>query len=213
MNIVVIAPHPDDEAIGCGGAIAQHVWGRDRVVTVFLTSGELGLKHLPTERAQEIREAEAKAAAKVLGVSENVFLRCPDWYLESHVERAAEQLRPVLRRERPDIIYLPHPLEWHPDHKASLPIVRKGLEGLDQPTPVLLAYEVWTPLSSFDHVNDISTAMSAKLKAVRCYKSQLPGFQYDRATRGLNQFRGRLTARCRFAEVYQSQLIDSTTTA
>jgi hypothetical protein len=50
---------------------------------------------------------------------------------------------------------------------------------------------------------DISRFMRRKLRAVRCYQSQLEEFRYDRAVRGLNQYRGCLAARCRYAEVFQ----------
>ena len=79
MNVVVIAPHPDDEAIGCGGSICLHHSRGDRVTAVFLTSGELGLKHLPADEACRIREAEARAAATILGIAAIDFLRLPDW--------------------------------------------------------------------------------------------------------------------------------------
>jgi len=75
MNILVIAPHPDDEAIGCGGSICLHVERGDRVVAVFLTSGELGLKHLSPAQAWGIREGEARCAARVLGLAGLHFLR------------------------------------------------------------------------------------------------------------------------------------------
>src|SRR5687767_8382251 len=66
MIVLVIAPHPDDECIGCGGAICRHVQRGDKVHAVFLTSGELGLKELPREQAWQMREEEARNAAKIL---------------------------------------------------------------------------------------------------------------------------------------------------
>src|SRR5687767_14009327 len=119
MNVLVIAPHPDDEAIGCGGGICLHIAKGERVTAVFLTSGELGLKHLECGEACKIREAEARAAAKILGISQVDFLGQPDWTLGDHVEAAAAVLAPILSRERPQIIYAPHSNEWHPDHKAA----------------------------------------------------------------------------------------------
>ena len=65
MNVLVVAPHPDDETIGCGGTLCLHQQRGDRVVVVFLTSGELGLKHLPPQEAWTIREKEANAAARI----------------------------------------------------------------------------------------------------------------------------------------------------
>jgi LmbE family N-acetylglucosaminyl deacetylase len=69
----------------------------------------------------------------------------------------------------------------------------------------VLAYEVWTPLAEYDQVEDISPVMRRKLRALRCHRSQLGHFRYDRAVRGLNQYRGALAARCRYAEVFRHQ--------
>ena len=97
-NILVIAPHPDDESIGCGGTLCRHTARGDRVVAVFLTSGELGLEHLPREEAWRVREGEAEAAAEVLGLADLIFLRCPDWFVGEGVDEAAALLRPILTR-------------------------------------------------------------------------------------------------------------------
>jgi N-acetylglucosamine malate deacetylase 1 len=172
-------------------------------VVVFLSSGELGLKHLPREQAWRQRETEAQAAAKVLGTADLTFLRQRDWFVSESVEATATALRPILHRESPSLIYLPHCGEWHPDHKASLFVVRRALQGADFAPPILRGYEFWTPLTQYDHVEDISETMARKLLAVRCYRSQLAQYRYDRAVRGLNQYRGITTERCRFAEVFK----------
>ena len=204
MNILVIAPHPDDEVIGCGGAIRLRVKRGDQVSAVFLTSGELGLKHLRREQAWKIREAEAKRAAKILGLAKLHFLRQPDWLLGDHAMMSAIALKRVLAKERPDIIYLPHPNDGHPDHQATLPILRAALERCRGLRPELLAYEIWTPLAAPDLAVDISNVMSGKLRALRAHRSQLGEFDYVKAVTGLNQFRGALAGKCRFAEAFET---------
>ena len=204
MNVLVIAPHPDDESIGCGGSICLHTDRGDRVAVAFLTSGELGLKHLPGEEAKRIRESEAAAAARQLGMANLFFLRLPDWFVGDNIEQAGAALRPIIEHEAPDLIYLPHAQEWHPDHQASLPVLMEALgsEASANTAPRLLTYEVWTPLAEYSYVEDISAVMQRKIKAVRCYRSQLRGFRYDRAVRGLNQYRGALAAHRLYAEVF-----------
>lgn len=201
-NILVIAPHPDDESIGCGGAICLHSVRGDRIAVVFLTSGEKGLKHLACKDARRIREAEAKKAAAVLGVSNLYFLRLPDWTSGENMKQGVGLLRPILKRETPGLIYLPHPGEWHPDHQAALPMLRAALKRTAFLRPELLAYEIWTPLQRFDHVEDISRVMSRKLKALQAHRSQLAEFNYERAIKGLNQYRGELAAKGTYAEVF-----------
>jgi len=204
MNVLVIAPHPDDESIGCGGALCLHAGRGDRITAVFLTSGELGLKHLPRQDAWLTREREATRAAKILGIARMFFLRLADWFVCDAVEKGAAKLRPILKRAKPDLIYLPHEEEWHPDHKAALPLLRVALKDSPVATPTLRAYEVWTPLTAHDHVEDISAVMPRKLRALRAHRSQLREFDYVRAVSGLNQFRGALAARRPYAEVFQS---------
>jgi len=203
MNIVVIAPHPDDESIGCGGALCCHADAGDRVTVVFLTSGELGLKHLPRDAAWQTREAEAKAAGKILGIAEMRFLRQPDWVLAEVIGPAANALAEVLTSERPQLIYVPHPREWHPDHKAAVEILKQSLGMCALAVPEIRGYEVWTPLSEYSVVIDISAVMPRKLEAIRCHSSQLTDFDYAHAAQSLNAFRGALAAKASFAEVFE----------
>jgi LmbE family N-acetylglucosaminyl deacetylase len=212
MRVLVIAPHPDDEAIGCGGTVLLHGLDRgDRVACVFLTSGELGLRHLAPEEAWRIREAEAEQAAGILGIQRLEFLRQPDWYLSEHVEAAATALGPILDREAPEIVYLPHQREGHPDHRAALPILRRALDaGGGHALPTLLTYEVWTPLSEHYHVENITPHMRRKLAAIRAHRSQVSQLAYDRAICGLNAYRGVVAGGCRFAEIFQTVTLEPT---
>jgi LmbE family N-acetylglucosaminyl deacetylase len=117
------------------------------------------------------------------------------------VSSVSAKLAPVLQKLTPDLIYLPHANEWHPDHKATLPALRAALG--KGPVPQLRAYEVWTPLGEYQHVEDITSVMATKLRALRKHRSQVSQWDYVRAVRGLNEFRGAMAGRCRYAEVFQ----------
>ena len=116
----------------------------------------------------------------------------------------AAALKPVLELENPAVVYLPHEADGHPDHQATLRILRAALRRCRELKPELLAYEVWTPLPEHDLTVDISRVMPRKLRALRAHRSQLGEFDYVRAVTGLNQFRGALAGKCRFAEVFQT---------
>jgi len=203
MNILVIAPHPDDESIGCGGTICLHTDRGDHVAAVFLTSGEFALGDLPREKAWAIREAEAEESASILGITSVTFLRRPDHYLGDGIEEAATELRLLLERQQPQLIYLPHAYEGHSDHRACQPIVQAALSSTLIPPPALLGYEVWTPLSEYDRAENISQTMTRKLQAVCAHRSQTKQVRYDRAVSALNEYRGTMTQVGRYAEVFQ----------
>jgi len=135
-------------------------------------------------------------------------LRQPDWMLGEHVIGAAKALLPIFERELPAVIYLPHPGDWHPDHRAAWPIVRTALVRSGLRPPKIRAYEVWTPVGEFNEVQDISVVMSRKLRAFRAHRSQIGEFDYERAMKGLNQYRGALAAKSRYAEVFQTLNIE-----
>ncbi len=167
-----------------------------------MTSGELGLKLLPADRAQAAREAECRAAAAVLGCLPPVFFRCPDYALADHIPHAAGLLAELFSSARPAQIYLPHPLDDHPDHAACLPIARAANAKSKTPIDWTLGYEIWRPMPEHDHLQDITDVMPLKQEAVACYPSQLQSFRYDRAVAGLAAYRGALAGHCDFAEVF-----------
>ena len=126
--------------------------------------------------------------------------------LGDHLKAVAKVLRPILEAENPEIIYVPHGNDGHPDHRASWPILRLALPPRKVAKPEVRAYEIWTPLAGYDHLEDITGVMPRKLRALRAHGSQLGEFNYERAVRGLNAFRGELAARCQYAEVFQSMV-------
>ena len=81
-KVMVFAPHPDDDIIGCGGSIARHIYQGEQVAIVYLTSGEAGSLRCDASRLAALRENEAQQAAQLLGTSDLTFLRYQDGYLE-----------------------------------------------------------------------------------------------------------------------------------
>jgi N-acetylglucosamine malate deacetylase 1 len=190
-DIVVISPHPDDEAIGCGGTIRKHVLTGDAVHTIFLTSGEAGGHGRLAEDTLQLREREARHAADILGLATIEFWREPDGHLRAH-SLVVERLRRTLDHLRPSLLYVTHEKEMHPDHRAAMRIVRRAVSTLNGSVPEVWMYEVWTPLQTMDRVEDISQVIQDKVKAVRAYRTQCDAMRFDEAVLGLNRYRGEM---------------------
>lgn len=206
MSVLILAPHPDDESIGPGGAIVRHVASGDRVSILVLTSGERGFpEHDITrdEARRELREAECVEAARRLGATLLPFARLPDGRLGESTDLAADVVAEALRSLKPDRVYLPHDADAHEDHRAVAPILRRAVE-LSRVVPWALGYEVWSPMAWFDQVEVIDDVLDRKLHAIAAYPSQLAQFAYDRAARGLAMYRGAIAARSDAAEVFCS---------
>lgn len=192
-RVLVISPHPDDEAIGCGGTLRKHVLAGDVMQVIFLTSGEKGGHGRPEAETIRIREAESRRAAKILGVQEIEFWHLRDGAVKP-TRAAVNQLRAKLKKFKPDKIYIPHDREQHPDHLAAVRLLQTALRGGSsraKKTTVLM-FEVWTPLQRMDHIEDISEHIETKLAAIRAYKSQCAVVDFAEAFRGLARYRGEM---------------------
>ena len=193
QRVFVISPHPDDESVGCGGAIREHVMHGASVRVVFLTSGEKGGHGRSAEETIVIREAEATAAAKLLGVDAIEFWREPDGAFRA-TRGLARRLADALREWRPHVIYVPHEREMHPDHRAACRLVRRVLSDSSARThsPTVMEFEVWTPLQRIDHIVDVSRHIKVKIAAIRAYRSQCAVMRFDEALIALNRYRGEM---------------------
>ncbi len=189
-SVLVISPHPDDESIGCGGTLRCHVVAGDAVRVLFLTSGENGGHGVPREKVAEMREQEAAVAAEILGIAQIEFCRGEDGAL-SITPALVERVRHAIEVWEPDVIYLPHDQEMHPDHRAAVDVVRHVLERSPN-RPEVLMFEVWTPTQRIDHVIDISAYVEVKRDAIRAYRSQCAVMDFEQAILGLNRYRGEM---------------------
>jgi LmbE family N-acetylglucosaminyl deacetylase len=141
---IIIAPHQDDEVLGCGGMIALKRRAGAEVTILFLTDGSRSHPAMEPTRLQNIREGEALEAAQALGVSRSnvLFLRFPDSRLKRHIEEATRALVPILTERRPQQIFVPHRHDVYNDHIAANRIGTAAL-GRSGIQAEMLEYPVW----------------------------------------------------------------------
>lgn len=150
-RVLVIAPHPDDETLGCGGLIAQVVAAGGLVHTVFVTDG--GASHprsraWPRPRLAALREAEAAAALAALGAGDapRTFLRLHDAGMPEPGSDAWVTARDAILRivetVDPDLAVLPWRRDPHRDHRDGWRLAEEALRSAGARTPVL-EYAIW----------------------------------------------------------------------
>lgn len=148
-GIVVVAPHPDDDALGCGGMIAEARWhGRDvRIVIVSdgAASHPRSLSH-PPDKVKALRRQEALGAASILGLGAEAvtFLDLPDAAVPSEgpmAEAAAREIAAVARACDAGVMVVTSDLDPHCDHAASAQIARRACRMLSGCS--LYAYPIW----------------------------------------------------------------------
>jgi LmbE family N-acetylglucosaminyl deacetylase len=185
-DALVIAPHPDDESIGCGGTIARHVQAGSRIKVIFLTDGEMGDEKQRFGRDYpRMRKTAAVNALAALGVVTHEFWSFPDGRLRESVPKIAERMLLSLQEFPAQLAYVPSPFEAHPDHRAAF----QALWGIRETIDVaLVAYEVLTPLLPNTLV-DITSTIAQKRNAIRCYHTELSYHDYLNTAEGLNRFR------------------------
>ena len=180
---LVIAPHPDDETLGCGGTLAR-LAPNCEIHVLLVTNGDGG-GDLPPGTSER-RKDEMAAAARTLGITAPVLhFDEPDGrFADSPAYRKA--LAAVVERLRPNWVFLPWLLDSHPDHSR---IARASSEVLRHGTVEQLLYcETWTPLPA-THVVDITAVVEQKKAAVLCHETALRYGNYLDAMLGLNAYR------------------------
>lgn len=204
-RLLVLAPHPDDEVIGCGGLIAKHLREGRAVRVVVATDGaEADPSVGDRDDYRRRREEESRRGLEVLGDVDVHFLRFPDRGLDDSVAGA---IREHLAAFKPDLICVPSPVEIHPDHlalsRAFCELVQRD-ESLfaDLAIARVAFYEVSQPLRP-NALVDITDVAEEKYRAIAAHESQTGLRDYASYARGLNAYRAlTLTPDVKFAEGY-----------
>jgi len=196
-SVLVIAPHFDDEILGCGGLLAQLAESGSRIRVLFLSDSSGGDEVTEnTADYAERRRAEAMAALAVLGIDELRYADLPDGRLAHHVEEAAQAISVNLLEHRPELLLSVSPLEITTDHQAAFAALHRVLSPLragDELEAVvegmrILLYEVNHP-GLPDVLVDVGPQLSQLEDAIRAHGSQLELHNYLEGAVGTRRFR------------------------
>jgi bacillithiol biosynthesis deacetylase BshB1 len=185
LDLLAIAPHPDDAELLCGGSLAKSAAGGRRVGILDLTRGETASRGSP-----EVRAAEAARAARVLGLAARENAGLPDAGLHNS-EAMRTRVVAAIRRLRPRVVVLPYLSGRHPDHRIAAELGRDAcfLSGLanygDEDLRRLPAHRPFKVVHALAYREDAvkptfvvgldETEFGRKLEAIACYESQFDG--------------------------------------
>lgn len=192
-KILVLAPHCDDEVLGCGGIISRHTSQGGEAHIAIMTNGHLGAPELfSAEGTKKVRE-EALEAHKILGVNETHFLDFPAPRLDSVPGyKLALKLSDLIQRLNPETIYIPHRGDIHKDHAHTFDAALVAARPInDNPVKNIYAYETlseteWAAPFSDDafiptRFVNISDTLDTKLRAFTCFTTQIKQAPHPRS--------------------------------
>ena len=199
MKILVIAPHPDDEVLGCGGTIKKHSEAGDDVFLCIVTKA-----YTPdwSEDFIKEREKEIKLSNEILKIKKIFFLDLPTVKLDTIPQKQLnDEISKIVKEVCPEIVFIPFSGDINKDHKI---VSESALVAL-RPKPgfsvkKVFCYEVlseteWSKPSGRtediffpNHYEDISNYLDDKLKAMQCYKSELREYPHPRSLEGVKIF-------------------------
>ncbi len=214
-NILIIAPHPDDEVLGCGGVMRLYANDNHNVYVLIVTRGTA---RLYSDERIKLGRSQALQAHSILGVTETFFLDFPAPELDTiPIASISESIADIISKLKISMLFIPHRGDIHIDHLIvfNAAIVSARPVG-DYSIRSIFAYETlseteWAAPYSSDifipnHFVNIGSSVHSKLEAMSCYSGQLRKFPNPRsleAIESLARFRGS-TISCDFAEAFMS---------
>lgn len=173
---LVIAPHPDDESIGCGGVISLYPQNFD---VICLTHGDIS----------DIRYREFQEAMNFAKVKTYFHLNLPD----KHIIESYNIFEKTDFTKNYDYIFIPYPFDQHRDHKAVSILLSKFLQTHNYKENLKICfYEVWSTINMPQFYVDISSVMDKKIEMINYHRSQISSKDYAEKIICLNKYRGLL---------------------
>lgn len=165
-RVLVVAPHPDDESVGCGGTISLLAETGAQVHVVVISDGS-ALEGTGLNRDELVgrRHSGTEEACRLLGVSAPRFLDLRDGNLSNSLSDISRGLEQVVEETRPEALLIPWPLDQHPDHVA----VNRAICEIDiDSSTEIWGWEAWTP-SIPSRIVDIGSTVERKRAAIKAH--------------------------------------------
>jgi len=187
MKFLVIAPHADDEVLGCGGTIAKYTKQGNEVYLCIVTRAYT--PDWPEEFIKN-RPKEIEQASKILGVKKTYFLDYPAAKLDTISQKELnEAISKVISDVKPDILYIPHKGDLNKDHRLIFQSTLVAIRPVKHKIKKVLSYETlseteWGQLIEPFIPNvyvDISETFDKKREAMKAYKSELRKYPHPRS--------------------------------
>jgi LmbE family N-acetylglucosaminyl deacetylase len=190
MRVLVIAPHMDDEVLGCGGTIVRHIENGDALSVCYIAHRIY--EHKFDKVKNDIEKQHTDKAKEMLGYKESVFLNLNDERLDVCIQDILIPLEDYILKIKPDIVYCPFRGDNNQDHRAVFDAVRIATR-TSAATFVkrLLMYEVPSsteqspPIleSAFlpNYYVDITRYIDKKIEAYRCYETEKRHYPHPRS--------------------------------
>lgn len=191
-TVLVIAPHPDDETLGCGGIIAQMLQNDITVTVLIMTDGDGGGR-MPN--IKKIRMHEFECAKTILGFTKDFRLAFPDGSLALYEDEVCEKISEILKKNSFSLIFVPYLLDYNSDHQAVNRVLAKSLIQVDYPLVKIAMYEIWTPITYPNCLINVSLQYEIKKEALCCYRSQESYYGIYEKAIALNALRAKLSMR------------------
>jgi N-acetylglucosamine malate deacetylase 1 len=194
-SILVVAAHPDDEALGCGGAIALHAQTGADVQVVFMTDGVNSRDKVKKFEVEERRSA-AREASKILGAQTPIFLSFPDNQMDTvSLLEIIKPLEKIIDQHQPQIVYTHHSGDLNIDHKITHQAVMTACR--PQPNSTvreIYSFEVLSSTEwSLESENifkancflDINSVKGKKIASINAYKNEMREFPHSRSIKSV----------------------------